>query len=249
MGVAVAAGSCNWTAHLQPQATAPSATWPARTRCRPATPSPQPIPSSFPSSWCAAQFSDATACSFSLSVARLNDQHSCCSMAAAWLSVTPKYMPWHGLVCPVHVHHARLAKPALSWAAWLLQASGQAGDGQKGSICALSQNETAPSDCSSPFWCRQAEVPPLHGSGYGWCTDEAKPAVNPALGTAAMSSSVRPNPKRTHDCAWLLVTHRAQEEYNHLQQQYPFAPACERNACPQSLCCACRERRLRPPMQ
>ena len=72
----------------------------------------------------------------------------------------------------------------------LLQASGQAGDGQKGSICALSQNDTAPSDCSSPFWCRQAEVPPLHGSGYGWCTDEAKSAVGHAPGTAAMSSSV-----------------------------------------------------------
>ena len=71
----------------------------------------------------------------------------------------------------------------------LRQASGQAGDGQKGSICALSQNDTAPSDCSSPFWCRQAEVPPLHGSGYGWCTDEAKTAVH-APGTAAMSSSV-----------------------------------------------------------
>ena len=72
----------------------------------------------------------------------------------------------------------------------LQQASGQAGDGQKGSICALSSNETAPSDCSSPFWCRQADVPPLHSSGYGWCTDEAKPSVDPALGTAAMSSSV-----------------------------------------------------------
>ena len=73
------------------------------------------------------------------------------------------------------------------------QASGQAGDGQKGSICALPQNASAPSDCSSPFWCKTAEVPPLHGSGYGYCTDEAKP-TNPAPGTAAMSSSVNTPP-------------------------------------------------------
>ena len=66
------------------------------------------------------------------------------------------------------------------------QASGQAGDGQKGSICALPVNSSAASDCSAPFWCREAEVPPLHGSGYGWCTDEVKHM----LGTAAMSSSV-----------------------------------------------------------
>ena len=86
------------------------------------------------------------------------------------------------------------------------QASGQAGDGQKGSICALSQNDTAPSDCSSPFWCRQAEVPPLHGSGYGWCTDEAKTAVNHAPGTAAMSSSVSLNTTPPMQVPMLLVT-------------------------------------------
>lgn len=69
-----------------------------------------------------------------------------------------------------------------------MQASGQAGDGQKGSICALPVNASAPSDCSAPLWCRAAEVPPLHGSGYGWCTDEVKHV----LGTAAMSTSVSP---------------------------------------------------------
>lgn len=73
----------------------------------------------------------------------------------------------------------------------MLQASGQAGDGQEGSICALPMNASALSDCSSPFWCRAAEVPPLHGSGYGWCTGEARQSPNPTPGTAAMSSSVR----------------------------------------------------------
>ena len=56
------------------------------------------------------------------------------------------------------------------------QASGSAGDGGKGSICALARNATGPSDCGNLLWCREAEVPPLHGSGYGWCTDEPRPA-------------------------------------------------------------------------
>lgn len=59
------------------------------------------------------------------------------------------------------------------------QASGNAGDGDKGSICALLRNASQPGDCNVPLWCRPAEVPPLHGSGYGWCTDEPKPAPAP----------------------------------------------------------------------
>ncbi len=54
------------------------------------------------------------------------------------------------------------------------QASGDAGDGAKGSVCALPRNNSGGSDCAPPLWCRRADVPPLHGSGYGWCTNEPR---------------------------------------------------------------------------
>ncbi|CAL8460636.1 g166 [Coccomyxa elongata] len=64
----------------------------------------------------------------------------------------------------------------------ILMASGQAGDGAKGSICALPRNASGPSDCNTPLWCKPSDVPPLHGSGYGSCTDETY--VPPAMPVA-----------------------------------------------------------------
>ena len=72
------------------------------------------------------------------------------------------------------------------------QASGAAGDGGKGSICALARNATGPSDCGGALWCREAEVPPLHGSGYGWCTDEARPSQQPLQASATTLAQVEP---------------------------------------------------------
>ena len=67
------------------------------------------------------------------------------------------------------------------------QASGSAGDGAKGSVCALPRNNSGSSDCTPPLWCRRADVPPLHGSGYGWCTSE--PRITSSASTLASTAT------------------------------------------------------------
>ncbi len=79
------------------------------------------------------------------------------------------------------MHHCRVGA-GLQLNCISSQASGQAGDGAKGSICALPRNATGPSDCNTPLWCKPSDVPPLHGSGYGSCTDETY--VPPAMPVA-----------------------------------------------------------------